>query len=144
MALFSVPVACDEFFCLREHPRQGFKIHRVIVGNGRFDFVGKRLGVVESALDLGFRPAQMPGDFQRVVFIIAGQYHDFPDGQRTALDTGLAPGRGVPEVNEREFRATETFLDQPSTGVTGSPAMLACHPSQALSALSWKAHADHY
>src|SRR5450631_3516238 len=93
-----------EFDGLRQQALQRNKIHGIVFRQRLINFVRKRLCVVDGCLHLGYRPAKMFGCRCQVILIGADQKHDLPNSKAAALDAGLAPGGGIAEIDEGEFR----------------------------------------
>ena len=135
--------ADDEFPGLWQHSPQRLEIHRVVFLQGGFDFFRMSQGIVEGGLDFGLRPVKVFGHGGGIIFMVAGHQHDFPDGQRAALQAGLAAGGRIAEINEGKFRAAQAFLDQPGAGIAGRPAVPARQAFEARAARGREPHANH-
>ena len=72
---------------------------------------GECLGIVDGCLDLGVRPLETSRDGGDIFFFIAANKEQhLPYCKRASLDVSLPTSRGVPKVDESEFRASEAFL----------------------------------
>src|SRR5664279_4282936 len=85
-------LAGRELVGLRQHPLQGFKIDRVVLGDGFLNLFRKRAGIVHCREDFSLGPLQVPCHRRRVILITAQQKHDLPNRERAALHVGAATG----------------------------------------------------
>src|SRR6185437_4881946 len=132
----------NEFDGLWQHALDRGETGSLIFRQRLIYLAGKCLRVVECCLNLSRRPMQVPCHGFQVVLIAKAEEDDFPNGKAAALDICLPAHGRITKIDECEFRAAQTFLDQPCACVAGSPSMTIRHPPQPLPAGFRQTHTD--